>query len=77
MGASDLLLAFHVRTLAVELHSKARSSFYQTLYARFEADMRAASLSEWDRDHPIEMYIDAALHELRGIAVQIQPFIQP
>lgn len=77
MKTAELLLAFNVRTLAVEMHSKARAAFFQTTYDRIENVLKSGALSEWDKTHPMEMYIVAALHELRDISKQIQPFIQP
>lgn len=71
MNTDELLLASHVRTLAVELRSSARATFYADIFDVFDDMERKSRLSAWDRDHPIEGFIDIALTEIQQVASYI------
>lgn len=71
MNTDELLLASHVRTLAVELRSSARATYYAGIFDVFDDADRKRRLSAWDGDHPMEAFIDIALTEIQQVATYI------
>lgn len=68
MRSDELLMAFHVRSVAIELRSVARSNYFAGLYPVFDEHERRLRLQAWDNEHPIQEFLSQAVDELENIA---------
>lgn len=76
MQTLELLLAFQLRSLAADLRSAARASFYAGIFDSSTEAERREKLAVWERDYPLEHFIPAALGEVEQVAAQVRGLLQ-
>jgi hypothetical protein len=74
METTDLMLAFHVQSMAADLQSKARADHYGSIFDRMDEASRKLAMVDWEKAHPMSTYIDAALLQLHNVAAQIRTY---
>ncbi|MDN4054381.1 hypothetical protein QPK32_14960 [Massilia sp. YIM B02763] len=76
MNTLELLLAVHLRNMAIDMRSASRSDFYASIASCGDETERRKRLGAWDRQNPLNRFIPAALAEVDAIADQVRDLLR-
>lgn len=69
----DLILAYHVRTLALELRDRAAGVACADVN---DARGKLAAQTAWKKDRPIDLYLPEAVKQLKSISSAVKTLNQ-